>query len=375
MPNKYTYEVVTSKFKERGYKLISKEYINCKEKLQYICLIHQDKGIQEISFDKFIRGQGCTYCSNCHKSTDDEIEIICNNLDFKFVNVYSENGKKYVNFVCNKHINKGIQHKSLADLKSGRGCKYCCGKNKTTEDFISEMNKINQYIIIRGKYKNATSKIKCQCKIDNTVWYATPNKLLLGEGCPICAKIKIGESHKKTEQEFLEELNKINPNIVILNHYTGIYDKIRCQCKKCNFTWETTPTSLLHKHSQCPKETESYNEKKLQNILSNYSINFSIQKRYSDCKDIRPLPFDIFLKNYNILIEYDGEGHYLPIKRGHMTEKDAIKSLKLIKYHDKIKTEYCLNQNIPLIRIPYWEKDNLECFLFEQLNTFGININ
>jgi len=365
-----------SKFKEREYQLISKEYINCKEKLQYICLKHQDKGIQEINFDKFTSGQGCTYCSNCHKSTEDEIKEICNNLDFEFVNVYSNtNNKKCVNFICNKHINKGMQHKYLADLKLGKGCKYCSGKNKNTDDFINEISNINKDIIILGKYKNASLKIKCQCKIDNNVWYASPNKLLLGEGCPICAKIKIGESHKKTEQEFLKEINKINPNIIILSHYNGIYNKIKCQCKKCNFIWETTATSLLHKHSQCPKETESYNEKKLQNILSNYFINYSIQKRYSDCKDVRPLPFDIYLKDYNILIEYDGEGHYLPIQRGKMSKTEAETSLRLVQHHDKIKTEYCNNQNIPLIRIPYWEKDNLECFLFEKLNQLHININ
>ena len=42
-------------------------------------------------------------------------------------------------------------------------------------------------------------------------------------------------------------------------------------------------------------------------------------------------------------------------------------NLKVIQYHDKIKNDYCKKNNIPLIRIPYWEKNNLEEFLFDSL--------
>ena len=38
------------------------------------------------------------------------------------------------------------------------------------------------------------------------------------------------------------------------------------------------------------------------------------------------------------------------------------------KINDKIKDKYCLNNNIRLIRIPYYEKDNLKEYLVSQLN-------
>ena len=38
------------------------------------------------------------------------------------------------------------------------------------------------------------------------------------------------------------------------------------------------------------------------------------------------------------------------------------------QYHDKIKTEYCLHNNIKLVRIPYWERDNLENYLLNNIN-------
>ena len=58
------------------------------------------------------------------------------------------------------------------------------------------------------------------------------------------------------------------------------------------------------------------------------------------------------IQNFICFIEYDGSQHY---KDGiHWTEtKDDIQQ------RDKIKNEYCQKHNIPLLRIPYWELDNI----------------
>ena len=39
--SKYTYEQVKHEFKERNYELLSNEYHNVSEKLEYICLKHK----------------------------------------------------------------------------------------------------------------------------------------------------------------------------------------------------------------------------------------------------------------------------------------------------------------------------------------------
>ena len=49
------------------------------------------------------------------------------------------------------------------------------------------------------------------------------------------------------------------------------------------------------------------------------------------------------------LIEYDGEQHFLTRPQGYFSEK----SIEKIHFSDKKKNEYCLEHNIPLIRIPY----------------------
>lgn len=46
--------------------------------------------------------------------------------------------------------------------------------------------------------------------------------------------------------------------------------------------------------------------------------------------------------------------------------KKQKKNLNIQKKHDEIKKKYCIDNNIPLIEIPYWEFDDLEYYLFDK---------
>ena len=72
------------------------------------------------------------------------------------------------------------------------------------------------------------------------------------------------------------------------------------------------------------------------------------------------MPFDFYLPDSNTCIEYQGKQHYyeLPIKRDF--------DLKKIQKHDNLKYNYCIENNINYIEVPYWEKENLEYFLFDK---------
>lgn len=71
-----------------------------------------------------------------------------------------------------------------------------------------------------------------------------------------------------------------------------------------------------------------------------------------------PLRFDFVVFNddnsIKLLIEYDGEQHFQ-----NKTDKIWSDSLEKRQERDRIKNDYCLSHNIPLIRIPYWEKNNI----------------
>ena len=84
-----------------------------------------------------------------------------------------------------------------------------------------------------------------------------------------------------------------------------------------------------------------------------------------ECRYKHPLPFDFMVKVKNniILIEFDGLEHYEPIKYFGGLDKFNER-----KRNDDIKSQYCKNNNIKLIRIPYWEYDNINEILDKELN-------
>jgi len=70
------------------------------------------------------------------------------------------------------------------------------------------------------------------------------------------------------------------------------------------------------------------------------------------------LPFDFYVNN-KYLIEYDGEQHY---------DQKSIFDYEYTHKHDLIKSQWCKENKIPLIRIPYTRYKDL-CLEDLLLNT------
>ena len=71
---------------------------------------------------------------------------------------------------------------------------------------------------------------------------------------------------------------------------------------------------------------------------------------------MRPLPFDFYIPQYNLCIEFDGKQHFIPTDfKSNSTEEEKLKYFELVQMRDNIKTDYCKNNNINLLRIKYTE--------------------
>lgn len=164
------------------------------------------------------------------------------------------------------------------------------------------------------------------------------------------------------------QFNRYNLNIYIKNNNLNItlishYYKDNClhviyKCNECNRVFDKKMVDfkeLLNKCLYCKREISSLNKKTTQ-YLEERNIKYIKEFKFEDCKNNRQLPFDFYLPDYNICIECDGEQHYRPVD---FTSKKDILSIeedfKLIQYRDSIKNKYCEDNNIKLIRIPYWE--------------------
>ena len=87
-------------------------------------------------------------------------------------------------------------------------------------------------------------------------------------------------------------------------------------------------------------------------IFKQEHIYFEREKTFKDLKH-GLFRFDFYLPNINgaaAIIEVDGEYHFKPIR--------GRRALIKQQEHDRMKNSYCLANNIPLYRIPYWDFNN-----------------
>ena len=119
-------------------------------------------------------------------------------------------------------------------------------KKLTHNEYISRVEQTNSNIEVLGQYIDSKTKILHRCKIDGYEWMASPSKILIGRGCPKCSgKIQ------KTHEEYVAELNIVNPNIEVLGEYVNNRTKILHKCKTCGYEWHVSPSNMLQNHG-CP---------------------------------------------------------------------------------------------------------------------------
>ena len=93
------------------------------------------------------------------------------------------------------------------------------------------------------------------------------------------------------------------------------------------------------------------------------NIDFKEQYKFEDCKFYNKLPFDFYLPQYNICIEYDGEFH--------STAERNKGELKVVKERDERKDSRADDLGIPIIRISYREQNHItEPWLREHIEEY-----
>jgi very-short-patch-repair endonuclease len=107
---------------------------------------------------------------------------------------------------------------------------------------------------------------------------------------------------------------------------------------------------------------ESLGERIISIFLENNNIKYTRQKKFKECKYLSLLPFDFYLDDFNILIEYDGIQHFEPVSV--FGGKEEFEKTKI---RDKIKNEYCFKNNIRLFRISYLDDINIELSRINEL--------
>ena len=248
------------------------------------------------------------------------------------------------------------------DLKSGHVQSCGCYRN----DLISQRSMIDMTgqkigrltVLERSGSNNQQSVVwKCQCECGNITYVPTVS---LTHGLTrSCGCYKNEVTSKRSCKDLLGM--KYGKLTVIgltdgRKHGRQVWE---CLCECGNKCYVQT-TDLLDGHIKTCGCVKSTSENRIAEYLDNNNIFYERQKKFIGCKNINYLLFDFYIPSMNLAIEYDGEQHYINIDFfGNQLEEQKRK--------DEIKTKYCEENDIVLVRIPYWEKDNIESILSDWL--------
>lgn len=296
------------------------------------------------------------------KKTHEEYiaEVAVKNPSVEVVGMYIGANEKIMHR-CPKDYCRYEWYATPHNILAGKGCPKCTGKMKRTHDeYVKRVNLIHDNIEVIEKYIDNNTPILHKCVFHDFEWSAFPNNVLSGHGCRKCANDKMHYERVKNTNQYIEDLNKINSNIIIMGEYINAHTPILHKCLVDDLEWFAKPNNILSGKG-CPKCSESKGEREIRQLLDSNEIVYESQMIFDGCFDIKPLPFDFYLPEYNLCIEYDGEQHYRPIEYF-----GGQKAFELRKKHDQIKNEYCKNNNIRLVRIPYFAdvEEELNNFLF-----------
>lgn len=343
------------------------KYVHSKTKVKILC--NSCNNIFEQRPCNHLNGNGCKICF---------INKLKHNYDYFISESKKIHGDKYnydfveyvgiefkVKILCNK-CNNIFEQRPSRHIK-GFGCQICVNREITTKntksfsDFTNESKEVhgNKYNYDFVEYVNFRTKVKILCNSCNNIFEQIPFNHVRGHGCKTCAIDKNSNAQKSNIKEFIVKAEKIHQqkyNYEFVN-YNNCYTKIKILCKKCNKIFEQSPSNHIRGEG-CPKCNESKGEIRVAEYLSEKNIRFIPQKTFQTLRDIRFLKCDFYLEDLNLLIEYDGEYHY-KLVRGSTSELKQ-KNLENNQRRDKIKDEWAKANNIPLLRIPYWDFDRIE---------------
>lgn len=268
---------------------------------------------------------------------------------------------------CNKKLTFRCKNGHVWNTKpyylihNGSWCPNC---DKSAKDNIELFKQI---AIDRGGeclsnlYVNCRTKLSFKC-VNGHIWEAKPHDIKYAKSwCPICS------NSRKLTIEKMNEIAKERGGKCLSTEYINSHDKLLWECEY-GHTWWAKPYLVKNTNTWCPECNESKGERMVANVLSNKKIIFERQKTFDDCVGKKyKLPFDFYLVDYNILVEYDGEQHFKPKSFHRCSVENAEKSFNALQKNDKIKDEYCEKNNIKLIRIPYTVQ-NIDVYLLNELD-------
>lgn len=250
---------------------------------------------------------------------------------------------------------------------NGRGCRACQYKklkqafSKDHSWFLGRALEIHgdkyEYL---SEYRGSNQPIKIRCKVCDRVYYQEVNSHLSGgKGCQQCFHRNLIRRQPMAISVFEGRCKqKHNNRYEYFGDFIGVRKKIRVLCKKHDYEFSQYAGNHLYGSHGCPKCDLSKGELEINRVLTEFGVEFVVEKAFPGCRDVHELAFDFFIPSRSLCIEYQGQQHYYPLD--YFGGQEIFEG---ICRRDEIKREFCKQNGIDLLDIPYFEFNDIEKIL------------
>ena len=372
MAKRLKYEDIKQAFEKEGYELLEEEYLGSNVKMQYKC---PQGHVHEMCWDNFKQGKRCPDCQKAKTSKMKTKDFNTIKQSFEkegYILLTKEeeykNARTKLYYICPNNHKHSIVWNSF---NNGNRCPECAKINtrlKLKLDFSIIKQEIEKegYVLLSTDedYINNASKLKMICPEDHKCEISWSN-FQQGKRCRECA-IKDRAKKQRIDFSIIQKAFEKEGYVLLSKEeeYENKDSKLLYLCNKGHKN--ITNWSNFNGGCRCPKCNSPKGERKIIKYLESNNISFIHDKNIWNENDLRP---DFYLPSYNLVIEFDGIQHFEPVEHF-----GGERNFKITQKRDRDKNEYCKKNNINILRIPYWEFDNIEniiCQEIEKLKTFN----
>lgn len=285
---------------------------------------------------------------------------------YKFYWEDYKNTDSMIRFSCALH---GEQKRRASALRGGNGCLYCNGKFYPP-DWIKNAKAVhgNKYEYDESKPpKTQASYIRYKCPIHGWQMSRYGCHVVQGCGCPACANYTNNLSNEQRKQMWLKKCKeKFNDRFDYSKFdYVNNDTKGMIYCREHHYSFMVSPDTHIRGAGGCPYCVGSIGEVHIRTWLENHHISFEPQFKIPNenlfCKR-QYLCVDFYLPKQNMIVEMNGEQHYMYIRHFHSTKGDGW-SFEDQQVRDETLRTYCKEHRISLLEIKYDQIDDIPSIL------------
>ena len=293
---KYSYEYVRHFFEENGCKLISTEYKNNMQILDYIC---QGGHTTKVRFSAFLNGQRCHKCKNDRQRlTFEHVQNFFEKEGCKLISTKYVDNSTSLEYICVCGRNSTI---AFGNFRNGQRCKKCANdKLRFTYEYVKSFFEEQGCQLLSTEYVDCVTPLSyiCDCKRESMITFTGFKG---GARCRLCADEKLRFPYDVVKLEFENNGCKL-----LSTEYINSGEPLSyiCECgREASITFSSFKSGVRCKQCQIEAKTLKYEDVKQYFsdhncvLLSETYICNSIALSYKcECGNVADICFSDFQK-------------------------------------------------------------------------------